>query len=92
MALFRDFDECKGIVSLMLLDFSEEGQKQIGNTIIYCQQLENDADKCFALTHSLKKQLWEIPKAVDVGFVKYLTERVVEIRLALNYYKVNENE
>lgn len=92
MALFRDFDECKRIVSLMLLDFSEEGQKRIDDTLIYCQQLETDADKRFALTHSLKKQLWEIPNAVDVGFVEYLKERVAELRVAIEYKKVNEDE
>lgn len=92
MALFRDFNECKGIVSLMLKDFSEGGQKRIEDTIKYCEHLDDDADKRFALTHSLKKELWDIPVAVDTGFVEYLINRVNELKILIEYKKVNDNE
>tara|TARA_R100000734_G_C3309038_1_gene99694 strand:+ start:1268 stop:1546 length:279 start_codon:yes stop_codon:yes gene_type:complete len=92
MPLFRNFEECKSIVSLMLGDFSEEGRKKIEDTIIYCQYLDSDADKTFALTRSVKKQLWDIPKAVDIGFVEYLKEKVLEISILIEYQKVNNDE
>jgi len=92
MPLFRNFEECKRIVSLMLEDFTEEGRLNIENTILYCQQLDSDADKKFALTRSVKKQLWDIPKAVDMGFVEYLKERVNHLRILIEYEKVNNDE
>ena len=76
----------------MLGDFSEGGRKKIEDTIIYCQHLDSDADKTFALTRSVKKQLWDIPKAVDIGFVEYLKEKVLEISILIEYKKVNNDE
>lgn len=92
MALFRDFNECKSIVSLMLVEFTKEGRKRIEDTILYCEHLDDDADKRFALTHSVKKELWSIEKAVDIGFVNYLINWVNDLRIILEYKKVNNDE
>ena len=92
MPLFRDYNECKRIVSRMLVEFSEEGKKHIEYTLKYCERLETDADRCFALTQSLKKQLWTVKPAVDMGFIEYLLQRVADMRVQFEYEKVNQDE
>tara|TARA_R110001606_G_scaffold395303_1_gene567428 strand:- start:752 stop:1036 length:285 start_codon:yes stop_codon:yes gene_type:complete len=93
MPLFRDFNECKKIAVLILLDFLEEGHplvKELLDRIKYEESSERkNKGKCYMVTTKLKKALWHNEEAVSMGFDVYLRRIVESKRFEIDYKEAN---
>ncbi len=87
--LFKDYEECYNIITIMIKDFSRNQQNTIGLAINVCHSLKDDREKIYRLYTSFKKLLWGIPEAIQIGFNQYMEREILRLREILEYHDEN---
>jgi len=87
--LFKNFEEYLSTIITMIRDLSDESHNKIRLAINVCHSLHDDAEKIYRLNTTLKKCLWEIPEAIEIGIPQYLNKEYVKTRLLLDYHDYN---
>ena len=87
--LFDNWDECFRILVLMSRDFNRNKQHKIGLAINVCHSYRHDYEKIHRLHKSFRNLLWEIPEAVELGFMQYMEREILKTKEILEYHDNN---
>ena len=85
---YRDIDEMLSLSLRLIKSFNAKEQRKIKRWYGLC--LDNPLHYTpFALQNLLYECFWDIPEAIDMGFLKYYNKELLSYKELLNYHNIN---
>tara|TARA_R100000544_G_C2194991_1_gene43696 strand:- start:181 stop:504 length:324 start_codon:yes stop_codon:yes gene_type:complete len=86
------FNERAQALKTLVDYFNPKHWRRIQLAIEVCDEIPNEADKCFRLEQTIDVVLWSLQDAINCGFYEWKTSIVLERHKAIKYHNLNTNE
>ena len=83
---FKNAKESKKVVESYMKDLSPLNQTRMSIVLSQCKNKPNK-EQIFDMTTNFRLCLWDIPEAVEMGFLQWMKEKIPERIAALQYYE-----
>jgi len=86
------FNERVKAIKTLVDYFKPEHWRRIQLAIEVCNEITDEADKCFRLEQTIDVVLWSLQDAIHCGFLEWKTKNILERHKAIKYHNLNTGE
>jgi len=85
MKLFKNLEDCKIILTTFLEELSLENQNRMKDAFLIAENYD-EKGAIWLITHVFRDCLWDIDKALQMGFTSWLEKEIPNRRNAMIYH------